>query len=185
MSIITYKNENQIYADFKSFVEVVLNNYDITGWEVKQLNQTIKTEDLTPCVYLSILRNKQKGAEYRKNTKKQNEKYFKQYSVKQEVSIRFQATKRRKITDDKTTYNGKDVLAFISAYFQTIEGIHLLNNNGYVQFKGTDIQSQSFTNDDENIQLMPYFDCNYLYTDIFEQKINKISFVVEKIKKGF
>ena len=177
------KTENNIYADFKSFIEDSLNAFDITGWEVKQLYQTIKTEDLTPCVYISILNNKQYGALYRQN-KHEDSKYIKKYSNKQEVSIRFQATRRKKLTDTTDTLNGVDVLKFIKKYFQSLDGIKLLSKSGYAQYRGTDIREQSFTNDDENIQLMPYFDCDYLYTDTFKQKINIISDVIENEQKG-
>ena len=56
---------------------------------------------------------------------------------------------------------------------------------GYAQYRAGDIQNQSFTNDDENIQLMPYFDCDYLYTDSFTNEIHKIDKVIEKNRKDF
>lgn len=184
MNKITYKTENQIYSEFKTFIETALIDFTITGWEVKQLYQTIKTEDLKPCIYISILRNNQKGSQYRENIT-QSEKYYKKYSNKQEISIRFQATRRRKIADTINTYNGIDILKYIRTYLQSLVGIKMMSLKGYAQYRATNIQNQTFTNDDENIQLMPYFDCDYLYTDSFANEINKINDVIEKEQKGF
>ena len=180
---MSLKTKNNIYSDFKTIIETALTSDNISGWDVKQLYQTIKTEDLTPCIYISVLRNKQQGSLSRSN-KKANEKYYKNYSSKQEISIRFQATRRKKITDDTNTLNGVDILKRIKDYFQSLEGIQLFISKGYAQYRGTDIQEQAFTNDDENIQLMPYFDCDYLYTDSFDRQINKIERITEKELKG-
>ena len=180
---MSFISENQIYVDFKSFVETALNEFDIENWEVKQLYQTIKTEDLKPCVYITIIDNSNYGAEKRKNTKN-NSKYYKNYSRYQIVKIRFQATRRKQIKDDTDTLNGIDVLKRINGYLQSLNGIKLLDKNGYSQFKGSGVQNQSFSNDDENIQLMPYFDCEFVYTDEFNLKLNIINKVIEKEQKG-
>ena len=51
----SFKTENQIYKDFKSCVEAALLHFGITGWEVKKLNQVIKTEDLKTAVFIQSL----------------------------------------------------------------------------------------------------------------------------------
>ena len=182
-TILNLKTKNQIYADFKSFIEAALTEFSINNWEVKKLHQVIKTEDLKPCVYIQILRKNQKGSQYHKNVS-QNDNYYKKYSVKQEIQIRFSATRRERLSDTVETYNGIDVLEIVKNYLQSDDGITQLANKGYAQYRASNVQEQSFTNDDENIQLMPYFDCEYLYTDSFEQKINKLDKVEEIYKKG-
>ena len=186
-TILSFKTKNQIYKDFKSLVEAALTEFNINNWEVKKLHQIIKTEDLKPCVYIQILRKNQKGSQYRDNLKitdQTGEIYYKKYSAKEEIQIRFSATRREIISDTVNTYNGVDILTLIKQYFQSLNGINALSTLGYAQYRATNIQEQSFSNDDENIQLMPYFDCEYLYTDSFKQTINKLDKVQEIYKKG-
>ena len=182
-TILNLKTKNQIYADFKSFVEAALTEFSINNWEVKKLHQVIKTEDLKPCVYLQISDNPDYGAQYKKNIIEDN-KYYKKYSQKKEVEIRFSATRREKLSDTVETYNGIDVLEIVKNYLQSDDGITMLANKGYAQYRASNVQEQSFTNDDENIQLMPYFDCEYLYTDNWQKQINKLDKVQEIYKKG-
>jgi len=221
-TITQFKTKNQIYKDFKSYVETALSAFAITGWEVKKLHQIIKTEDLTPCIYIQIISKKQHGAQYR-NQETINEgtiitynknffgffgselqpanqdpftdgspvktettiyKRFKKYFVKEEIQIRFSATRREIIQDTVETLNGTDVLEHILNYFQSLDGINMLKTNGYAQFRATAVNEQSFANDSENIQLMPYFDCNYIYTDIWQNEIQKVDKVKQHIIKG-
>ena len=187
-----YKTQNQIYKDFKTFTETALNapmqGYSvIAGWSVKKLHQTIKTEDLKPSVFIQITSKKQAGAQYRKNLKteiEEEETLQKIYCSKKEITVRLSASRRFLIEDTAETYNAIDVLDKIKAYFQSIEGLNMLAAQNYAMYRPSDIQEQSFTNDDENIQLLPYFDCVYLYTDEWQTKINEISKVEEKLKKG-
>lgn len=183
----SFKTENQIYKDFKSCVEAALLHFGITGWEVKKLNQVIKTEDLKPAVFIQLLAKKQVGAQWRKNVKTaiQNvDKFSKSYFARKEITIRFSATRRPLITDTADTYNGIDILTLIRSYFLSLNGINTFAAANYAQYRATDIQTQSFSNDDENIQLMPYFDCDYIYTDDFADTINKIDDVQEKDMEG-
>lgn len=182
-TILNLKTKNQIYADFKSFVEAALTEFSITNWEVKKLHQVIKTEDLRFCIYIQVLRKNQKGTQYRKNSS-ENNIYYKDYSAKQEVQIRFSATRRERLSDTVETYNGIDVLEIVKNYLQSDDGIVMLANKGYAQYRASNVQEQSFTNDDENIQLMPYFDCEYLYTDSWQKQITKLDKVQEIYKKG-
>lgn len=186
--IISLKTKNQIYKDFKTFIETALKAFNITGWEVKRLEQVIKTEDLKPCVFIQVLNKKQTGAQYRENIRdilEETPDYNKQYFVKNEITIRFSASRRELLTDTAQTFNGFDVLELIKNYFQSADtGVSMFKNAGYAQYKPSEIQPQSFNNDDENIQFLPFFDCVYVYTDSWKNGINKIDEVEEKYKKG-
>lgn len=183
-TINLYKTENQIYKDFKGFVEVALSHFSISGWDVKKLNQVIKSEELKPCIFIQILNKKQVGAEWRKNVKETDVDYTKKYYTRNEINIRFSAIRRRLIGDDTSTYNDIDVLTLIRAYFQTLNGISTFAAKSYAQYRASDVQVQSFTNDDENVQLMPYFDCSYIYTDCYTNTINKIDYIRPKDIEG-
>lgn len=176
---MTYKTENQIYKDFITFIQTALNSQSITGWDIKKLNQVIKTEDLKPCIFLQIISKKQQGAQYRKTILNK-----KSYKNKQEVTLRFSATRRFKITDDTTTISAADILTKVKNYIQSLDGIKMLKAKGYAQYRASEVKNQSFINDDENIQLMPFFDCDYLYTDDFELSVNKLDSVRMKLIKG-
>lgn len=182
-TILNLKTKNQIYADFKSFVEAALFEFSINNWEVKKLHQVIKTEDLKPYIYIQILRKNQKGTQYRKNLS-ENDIYYKKYSAKQEIQVRFSATRRERLQDTTETLNGLDILEYVKNYLQSDDGITMLAAKGYAQYRATNVQEQSFTNDDENIQLMSYFDCEYLYTDEWQKQIQKLDKVEEIYKKG-
>ena len=112
------------------------------------------------------------------------DKFSKNYFARKEITIRFSATRRPLITDTADTYNGIDILTLIRSYFLSLNGINAFAAANYAQYRATDIQTQSFSNDDENIQLMPYFDCDYIYTDDFADTINKIDDVQEKDMEG-
>ena len=172
------KTKNQIYKEFKTFIETALSEYSITNWNVKKLHQIIKTEELQPCIFIQILNKKQAGAQYRTQNKV-NDIYYKNSSSKQEINIRFSATRRELMNDTVDTMNGVDILTLIRAYFQTLNGIKMLSDKGYAQYRASDVSEQSFTNDDENIQLMPYFDCTYLYTENYKNPIYKIDKIIE------
>lgn len=181
---MAYKTLNNVYKDFKTFVETALaaemEKFPvITGWHVKKLHQTIKTEDLKPSVYIQRWRKHQAGAQYWKTGS-----YIKTYSSRQEISIRFSASRRFLIGDTVETINASDVLSKINAYFQSLEGIKMLAAENYAQYRASDVQEQSFTNDDGNIQIIPFFECDYLYTDSWQTPVNKIDKVKMKLIKG-
>lgn len=176
---MAYKTQNQVYKDFKTFIETALAAFQITDWQVKKLHQTIKTEDLKPAVYMQILHKNQAGAQYRSTGQ-----YIKTYSSRQEIQLRFSASRRFLLEDTAETINALDVLSKIKAYFQSLDGIQMFAAENYAQYRASNIQEQSFTNDDENIQLMPYFDCEYLYTDTWQTPARRIDKVQEKLIKG-
>ena len=178
----SYKTENEVYKDFKYFIETALVYFSVTNWKILKLNQVIKTEDLTPCVFIQILRKKQAGSQFRKNARVSgpNKVYF----TCNEVTLRFSATRRNLITDTTNTYNAQDILTLIRQYFQTLQGIKEIASKGYAQYRSSDIQAQSFTNDDEAVQLMPYFDITAVYTDTFRSVINTLDYVRFKEVKG-
>ncbi len=169
---IQYKTKNQIFKDFVELVNAALTAYSVQGWVIKRLYQTIKTVDLKPSVLLQITNKRQAGSQYRK-LNKANE--TKEYYTKQEITIRFSATMRNKNTETVETLGCIDVLEYIKKWLQSDDGILALTQKGYAQFRATDINQQSFNNDDENVQFLPFFDCTYLYTDIWQAKVNKIS----------
>lgn len=180
---MAYKTKNQVYKDFVIFVKTALEAFDITGWHVKKLHQVIKTEDLKPSIYIQILRKNQAGAQYRANALNSNA-FVKTYCSKQEVSIRFSASRRFLLEDNAQTFDSIDVLDHIKKYFQSLKGISMFSAENYAQYRASNVQEQSFTNDDENIQLMPYFDCDFLYTDTWQTPVNKIDNVKMKLIKG-
>lgn len=213
-----FKTRNQIYKDFKTLIQTALTEFPISGWDIKKLEQVIKSEELKPCIFMQITQKKQTGAQYRAQHKTENEIilntdflgfdgsefkpfnqfsffndeeikkiqkiYYKDYSRRQEVTLRISATRREKMNDTTETINGGDILDIILNYFQSLKGINQLAQLGYAQFRPTAVQFQSFTNDDENIQIMPHFDCVYQYTDTWYKEINNIENVRQFLIKG-
>lgn len=174
-----YKTRNQIFSDFITITKSALEAFGIKGWKVRQLMQVFKVNILTPTVFISILSTDQLGRQY--NTKQaQNEQIIKTNSAKQEVNIRFSATRRELASDILGTYNGADIVKVIKNYIQSYEGINELAALGYAQYRSGGITDQNILNDDENFQFLPYFDCTFLYTDSFTTNVNKISNIREK-----
>lgn len=180
----SYKTKNQIFKDFIELTNTALNNLNIKGWVIKRFYQTIKTVDLKPCVLISITNKKQLGSQYRSLSKEvdeqENVSYYRNYNAKQEITIRFSATKRDLNTETVETFDSIDILENIKNYLQSYEGIEALALNGYAQYRATDIKQQNFDNDDENVQFLPFFECTYLYTDTWNTKIEHISKVINK-----
>ena len=85
---------------------------------------------------------------------------------------------------DAATINSSDVLTIIKNYIQSLEGIKMLAGKGYAQYRSTEIKNESFTNDDENVQIMPFFECVYLFTDEWQNQTNKLDKIRMKTIKG-
>lgn len=181
--IVKFKTKNQIYKDFLSLVKAALLEFNITGWQIKNLDQIVKSLDLKPCVFVQVLNKHQSGAQYQTKSY-ENSQIINNYAKKQEIQVRFSATRRENIKDNTETYNGIDVLDVIKSYLQSDDGITMLSNLGYAQYRAGDLQSQNFINDDENVQFLPFFDCTYLYTDIWQTKVNKIEKIILRKLKG-
>lgn len=174
-----FKTRNQVFNDFIMISKSALEAFDIKGWEVRQLMQVFKVNILKPTVFISVLSTDQLGRQY--NAKQlQKEQIIKTNSTKQEVNIRFSATRRELASDILGTYNGVDIVKVIKNYIQSSEGIKQLASMGYAQYRSGEITDQNLLNDDENFQFLPYFDCTFLYTDSFTTNVNRISNIKEK-----
>lgn len=174
-----FKTRNQVFNDFITISKSALETFNITGWEVRQLMQVFKVNILKPTVFISVLSTDQLGRQY--NSKALYEGQINKTNLaKQEVNIRFSATRREVISDILGTYNGADIVKVIKNYIQSSEGIKQLASMGYAQYRSGEITDQNFLNDDENFQFLPYFDCTFLYTDSFTTNVNKISNIKEK-----
>lgn len=180
--IIKFKNKNQIYTDFKAVCKEALDTFNIDNWEVRQLEQLFKTNILTPSIYLSIVTKKQLGRQYKKNSRVE-ETFNKTKFTKQEITIRFSASRRELASDILNTYSGVDILSLIREFIQSTEGTVFLNDMGYAQYAATQVTEQSFINDSDNFQFRPYFDCTFLYTDSWTTEVSKIDKVKGNIYK--
>lgn len=170
----SYKTKNQIFNDFISIASNALEFFSVTGWQIRQLNQVFKTNSLKPTIFISIISNKQAGSQYRSNVIS-DDTYIKSNSTKKEIHIRFSAAYRELTSDTLETLNSTDVLEYIKQYMQGADGIAALSNLGYAQYRSTDITEQSFINDSEDFEFMPYFDCTFLYTNSWTRIINQLT----------
>lgn len=176
---ISFKTKNQLFNDFISLVKSAFESFSIEGWEVRQLRQTFKINHLKPIVFISVISGHQLGQQYYSKTKTDNQ-ITRQAHNKQEVTIRFSATRLEGLNDDLSTYNSTDILKVIRAYMQSPEGIQFLASLGYAQYKAQNINEMNFTNDSDNFQFLPHFDCTFLYTDKWRSTIPEITKIREK-----
>lgn len=178
-TLTSYKTENQIYADFISLIQEAFNAFGIKGWHIRQLNQVFKVNILKPTVFITLTGTSQRGRQYQTKTKKQDN-ILKSYFTKQEVKLRFSSTHRERADDTVNTINSNDILKIIREYMQSEEGILFLANKGYAQYTATQISDQQFSNDEDNFQFLPYFDCTFIYTDSWRTEVGRITKVREK-----
>lgn len=171
---IRYKTKNQIFSDFIPLILASLEAFSITGWEIRQLKEIFKINHLKPIIFISILSANQNGRQYTKKQKTKNG-INRLNSTKQEVKIRFSATRKGLISDTIETFDGVDILKLVKEFMQSEEGIKFLSNLGYAQYRAENISDMDFTNDSDNFQFLPYFDCTFLYTDSWQTDIDKIS----------
>lgn len=176
---IQYKTKNQLFNDFISLVKAAFKSFSIEGWEVRQLRQTFKINHLKPIVFISVISGHQLGQQYYLKTKIDNQ-ITREAHNKQEVTIRFSATRLELPNDTLETYNGTDILKVIRAYMQSPEGIKFLASLGFAQYKAQNINEMNFTNDSDDFQFLPHFECTFLYTDIWGTTIPEITKVKEK-----
>lgn len=182
-TLINYKTENGIFKDFAAIINEAFKYFNIQGWQVRQLHQILNVNVLKPTIFLSIITNPQAGAQYR-TKKKINGQIVETYNTKQEVKIRFSAARKRSIKDDENTFNGIDVLDLILKYLQSPKGIEILKTFKYAQYRASDLTNQNFLDDSENVELMPFFECEYLYTNSWSDtipEIDKFSIDIHKI----
>lgn len=175
---INYKTKNQIFDDFILLGQTALDNFGITKWEIRRLEQVFKINVLTPSIYLSVINSNQLGRQYITKTKTNETN-----SAKQEVKIRFSASRKERENDNNETYNGTDVLKIIRSFMQSKAGIKFLAAKGYAQYRAEQISEQNFMNDSENFQFLPYFDCTFLYTDTFTTEVEKITKIEHKLRR--
>lgn len=176
---IKYKTKNQLFNEFISLVKSAFESFSIEGWEVRQLRQTFKINHLKPIVFVSVISGHQLGQQYYLKTKTDNHITRQAYN-KQEVTIRFLATRLELPGDTLETYNGTDILKVIRAYIQSPEGIKFLASLGFAQYKAQNINEMNFTNDSDDFQFLPHFECTFLYTDSWGTTIPEITKVKEK-----
>ena len=179
-NLISYKTENQIYADFISLIQESFNVFGIKGWQIRQLNQVFKVNVLKPSVFITITNTPQRGRQYQEKVKNQDKKIIKTHFTKQEVKLRFSSSHRERTNDTVNSINSNDILKIIREYMQSEEGILFLADKGYAQYTGTDISDQQFTNDEDNFQFLPYFDCTFVYTNSWSTEVGEITQVKEK-----
>ena len=176
-TITQFKTENQIFADFVSLVQQALTTFNITGWGVRQLKQVFKVNHLKPTIFISIISDIQTGRQYSSKSLVDSQA-TRTNSNKQEVKIRFHATRIALASDTVETLTSNGVLKLISKWLQTPEGIKALSLLGYAQYRAEGVNNMDFTNDSENFQFMPFFDCTYLYTETFTTQVNTITKVI-------
>lgn len=163
-TLINYKTENGIFKDFIGLTKEALNFFNIQGWNIRQLHQVLNVNVLTPTIFISVVTANQSGAQYRSYRKADNV-LTQTNNTKQEIKIRFSASCKRSIKDDATAFYGKDVLSLVTKYLQSPQGISSLAQLGYAQYRASNVTNQEFLDDSENIEFMPFFECEYLYTD--------------------
>jgi hypothetical protein len=174
-----FKTRNQIFNDFITVAENALEAFGIKDWEVRQLMQVFKINILKPSVFISIVSINQRGQQYARN-KLSDDICTKINSSKQEVKIRFSATRKELASDILQTYGGTDIVKIIKSYIQSDDGIQFLASLGYAQYRASEVSDQNFMNDSENFQFLPFFDCVFVYTESFTNEINKISKIKDK-----
>lgn len=173
MPQMNYKTKNQIFSDFISLCKAAVELFGIDNWEIRQLEQVFKINVLKPSVYISVINADQLGRQY-VSKKKSSKNIEVTNSSKQEIKIRFSASRREHQSDTAETYNGSDVLKLIRGFMQSENGIKFLANMGYAQYRAEAVSEQNFMNDSENFQFLPYFDCTFLYTDSFKNEVEEI-----------
>lgn len=171
--LTSYKTENRIFKDFVTIANKALDYFSITGWQVRQLRQVLNVNVLKPSIFISVITNNQLGSQYRNSSKPQSS-VVESSCAKQEVKIRFSAARKRSIKDDKNTLYGIDVLKLISYYLQSQSGIDLLSSLGYAQYRSSGLTNQDFLDDSEDVEFMPFFECEYLYTNSWTAVIPEI-----------
>lgn len=177
--ITRYKTKNQIFRDFISLCKEALTTFSIKDWEVRQLRQVFKINVLKPSVYISINTQHQYGTQGRRKRKGENGGETINHT-KQEVTIRFSASRRELATDSVETYSGVDILEFVKTFMQSEQGIKFLKGLGYAQYRAGDISPQEFMNDSDNFQFLPYFDCTFLYSNEWQNTVEPLTQIREK-----
>lgn len=179
-AILTHKTENEIIKDFKSLTEEALDFFNIKDFTIRQLYQPINVNVLTPSIFLTVLSNNPKGAQYYKKNPDLTYTYYQ----KSEIKIRFSSLKKRTLDDTVSTLSGFDALQLISEFFKSKNGIAALSKLNYAQYRSGAIQNQNFIDDSELITLLPFFENEYLYTNSFTTEnppINKFEIKTYKI----
>lgn len=179
-TLTSYKTENQIYADFISLIQQSFNAFGIKGWQIRQLNQVFKVNVLKSSVFITITGTSQRGRQYQTKTKNKDGILVKTHFTKQEVKLRFSSTHRERTSDTVNSINSNDILKIIREYMQSEEGILFLADKGYAQYTAAEISDQQFTNDEDNFQFLPYFDCTFVYTNTWTTEVGEITKAKEK-----
>ena len=152
---MTYKTENDIWADMIALLNEALTAKQVTSMTVMRSFQPIDVTGKN-LVLINKISSRRYGwrGRYNKiinNTMKHIEKYFQE--------MRFQINVLKKINlDDISEITASDIANMLIDYLLSDKGLKSLRSRGYMPLRIIDVRIPSFTNENDNYQLNPNFD---------------------------
>lgn len=126
---MSWKNENQIWADVSTLLRSALAYWNITGWELAREYQPTKGNFLPPVLLLQLLETRPAGT-VQQRYEKQEDELVKENSQLEEWTFQVDALKPRRPgqTQEETSL---DVLSKLRMWFNGSEGVNEIWKMGY------------------------------------------------------
>lgn len=152
---MTYKTENDIWADMIALLNEALSAKNITGMTVMRSYQPLDVTGKS-LVLIQRVSGRRYGWRGRKNkiingVMKHIENYFKE--------MRFQISVLKKIDiNDISQLTATDIADMLVDYLLSDKGLKNLRSRGYMPLRVVDVREPTFTNESNNYQINPNFD---------------------------
>lgn len=152
---MTYKTENDIWADMVTLLNDALTAKSITGMTVMRSFQPIDVTGKN-LVLINKISSKRYGWRGRhdkviNNTMKHIEKYF------QEMRFQVSVLKAINLADINET-TAEDIANMLIDYLLSDKGLKKLRSKGYMPIRIVDVRNPTFVNQTDNYQFNPNFD---------------------------
>ena len=170
---MSYKTDNQIFADIIGIIRTFLSSSGQTGWAVVQGYQPRPLGQHDKLITLSEVYSVPVGFQGGGDETKYNDDgtitLVHVEKWREEVSIQIGCLcNRQPNTDTVATWSAVDMAKMLKTFFNSAAGIAALVTLGYGKLRIDNIRVGKFLNSSENFQLAPGFDLVLLHDQVIE-----------------
>lgn len=168
---------NQVFIDFKYFLEQALLAKKITGWIVAQNFNPTQGHWTQPVLVMHRVRNEQYGTVGQYYDINNNKLYLKT-SETHEVTLQVDALAPRDLTGAATTWEANDVIGAIRNWMSGPFGTKVIRDKGYaLAEKIKVIEEPTFVDENETFEYNPNMIVKLFFTEVEQTEVPALTAV--------
>lgn len=177
---MSWKNENQLWADMKNLLLKGLNYWSIENWEIARSYQPTKGNFRLPVLLINLLSSNPIGA-IEQHYKKNNGELERENSQREEWVFRIEAIKRR-VPNQPQELTALDVLSKLRMWFNGPDGVESIWAMGYNSLLVRLAEVPSFLTEDDVFEMHPNLEIHLFLQQKNTRTVPSASKWTEKIK---